>query len=115
MSLLDVLGYLDWITPALSLMQDVTTFSVPQGRANEAIRKLEGAGIKMKNTSFLPGKFAFDVANKDAKKVKRLMEGREDSGRRAPREPEIVSEWTCAYCGQRNPGWSYRCQGCGHQ
>jgi len=73
MSLLDVLGYLDWITPALSLMQDVHTFSVPQGRVNEVIRKLDEAGIKMKNTSFLPGKFVFDVKPKDAKEVKRLL------------------------------------------
>ena len=115
MSLLDVLGYLDWITPALSLVQDVHTFSVPQDRATEAIRKLEGAGIRMKNTSFLPGKFVFDVKPKDAEKVKELMEGRKGHGRRKPSEPPLILEWTCAYCGQRNPGSAYRCQGCGHQ
>jgi hypothetical protein len=41
--------------------------------SGEVIRKLDEAGIKMKNTSFLPGKFVFDVKPKDAKKVKKLL------------------------------------------
>jgi hypothetical protein len=116
MSIFDWLGYLDWITPALSLMQDTNVFSVPQDRSGEAIHKLQEAGVKIKNKSFLPGRFVFDVKPKDADKVRKLLGASGDSGQRE-REPElqITSEWTCSYCGQRNPGWSYRCQGCGHQ
>lgn len=71
--LIDILGYFDYITPARSLAQDVRTFRIPQDRAAEVERKLRRAGIKMKNVSYLPDVFVFDVASKDAGKVAKAL------------------------------------------
>ena len=70
---MSILDYLDWITPAMSLLQDTKCFSVPESRSVEAIQKLDNAGIRMKNRSFVDGKFVFDVKPSDAKKVRRLL------------------------------------------
>ena len=71
------LEYCDWITPAVSLVQHkagkVKTFYVPREQADDTVRLLVRKGIKMKNTSYLPDNFIFDVDVKDARKVERLL------------------------------------------
>jgi len=60
---LDCAGYLDYITPLISISQgDFTaTLRVHAASAGWVISALEGAGVSILNTSFLPGVFVFDV------------------------------------------------------
>jgi hypothetical protein len=73
---LDCAGYLDWITPLISLNQGslVTTFRVHSSSASLVIAALEGAGVWIMNPSFLPGQFVFDVPWDEADYAELIIE-----------------------------------------
>lgn len=116
------LAIMDVSTPTAALIRGGTAIRIPRegspsGRALE--RKLKRAGVKVRHVMVDPirNEIRIAVDDKDARIAWQIIEGREIPHRHAPKETtsSIAPEWTCEYCGRRNPGWVYQCQGCGHQ
>lgn len=72
--LLDLGATFDWITPAASLLEDEPGFVAPRDCAATLTNQLRSRGIKLKHPQIVGGQFVFDVAEKDAAQVRRILQ-----------------------------------------